>query len=113
MKIPFDAILATELVEAFQQMETNHDWDLSTGEIARLVEAFYPHFATATEMPRSVDELDAIFEAAYDHTWGTDHECDKTKPEEMRTLLLALHGSITSRGESSIKQYIDGIGLKW
>lgn len=77
------------IFSALHGFEEQHKWSLSIGENEKLAKAFYDHFSEHG-FPSNQAEVHKAFEKAYIATWGHDHECDATKPEEMQTLLFAL-----------------------
>ncbi len=104
-----DYILLVELCDAFDRMGDAHGWDLSPGETAPLLEVFYSKLRAG--FPNTKEELNEIFEEAYVHAWGADHECDETKPQEMETLIDSLFDSLVNRGFSPV-DYLKGLGLQ-
>jgi hypothetical protein len=95
-----DFLLLVELCGGFRLLEEQHSWDLSIGETSRLLEIFYP--SLMGKFPETIAEWDEIFEKAYAHTWGEDHNETKkaefNKKAEFKTLVGALLNSLVARG---------------
>ena len=80
-----DSLLIAGICGALHQLEEQHKWDLSTGEIAAFLQVFYNRLKPG--LPNNRAELQEIFNNAYIHVYGEDHECDLATTEEMLVLL--------------------------
>lgn len=107
--------LMAGIFSALDCMELNHNWDLSTGENEKLAKVFYERFERG--FPSSQRMFSEWFDEAAVATWGADHTCDKTTPEEMKTFLWCLddayyaHLGLPYGTEDKFKTYMRSMGF--
>ena len=80
-----DSLLIAGICGALRQLESDHRWDLSTGEVAAFLQIFYEELKKGIPNNRAV--IQEIFQKAYCHVYGDDHECDNASTAEMLLML--------------------------
>ncbi len=66
--------LIAGIFNGLDELECNHNWDLSIEEKANLAQSFY--ISLKNSRNRTIQDWKDCFEKAQIYTWGKYHECD-------------------------------------